>query len=304
MPQVARILPLADGGANAYHGGMDFVAYHLKVFLTFDRNSLVRDMTFRANFLIECVSTLTWTLMDLGLYLLIYGYVKDIAGWGKYEFFIFLATGKFINAIVQTFFMPNCEEVSELIRTGGLDFALLKPIDTQFLISLRKIEWSSLSHVVVAVALLCVGMWHLAQRPENPVHVTPQLVAIYFLYVGCGVGILYSLMISLAATSIWLGQNRSLYDFWFYITNFSRYPMEIYEGPWGSPLRWACTFILPVMLVVNVPASLVAQPFSPEGNPGVTIFLVIFTLFATVGALFGSRWIFSAALRSYRSASS
>ena len=39
----------------------------------------------------------------------------------------------FVNSIVQTFFMPNAEEFSELIRTGGLDFALLKPIDTQFL---------------------------------------------------------------------------------------------------------------------------------------------------------------------------
>ena len=40
-------------------------------------------------------------------------------------------------------------------------------------------------------------------------------------------------MIGLSATSIWLGQNRSLYDFWFYITNFSRYPMEIYNGRLG-----------------------------------------------------------------------
>ena len=30
--------------------------HYLRVFLTFARNSLVRDMTFRANFLIECVS--------------------------------------------------------------------------------------------------------------------------------------------------------------------------------------------------------------------------------------------------------
>ena len=45
-------------------------------------------------------------------------------------------------------------------------------------------------------------------------------------------------MIGLAATSIWLGRNQSLYDFWFYITNFSRYPMEIYEGAFGSPLRF------------------------------------------------------------------
>ena len=52
----------------------------------------------------------------------------------------------FINSIVQMFFMTNADEFSELIRTGGLDFALLKPIDTQFLISLRKIEWASLSN--------------------------------------------------------------------------------------------------------------------------------------------------------------
>ena len=43
-----------------------------------------------------------------------------------------------INSLVQAFFMPNCEDISELIRTGGLDFALLKPIDTQFLISLAE----------------------------------------------------------------------------------------------------------------------------------------------------------------------
>ena len=32
----------------------------------------------------------------------------------------------FINSIVQMFFMTNADEFSELIRTGGLDFALLE----------------------------------------------------------------------------------------------------------------------------------------------------------------------------------
>ena len=40
--------------------------------------------------------------------------------------------------------MTNADEFSELIRTGNLDFALLKPIDTQFLVSLQRIDWSSL----------------------------------------------------------------------------------------------------------------------------------------------------------------
>ncbi len=79
--------------------------------------------------------------MNLGFYLLIFQFTTTIGegtGWGKYQFFVFLATTLFVNSIVQAFFMPNCEEFSELIRTGGLDFALLKPIDTQFLISLQQ----------------------------------------------------------------------------------------------------------------------------------------------------------------------
>ncbi|HZL91483.1 MAG TPA: ABC-2 family transporter protein [Pirellulaceae bacterium] len=276
-----------------------------QVFVTFARNSLVRDMTFRANFIIESLSTITWTLMDLGFYLLIFQFTQSIGpGWGKYEFFAFLATTKFVNAIVQAFFMPNCEEISELIRTGGLDFALLKPIDTQFLVSLRKIDWSALSHALVGAILVIVSLWHLTTRDTEPLlwWQVASALPLYVFYVACGSAILYSLMIGLAATSIWLGQNRSLYDFWFYITNFSRYPMEIYDGAWGLPLRYVCLYVVPVLVVVNVPARILAQPLYPEPSVGVP--LALFAIVATAGCLVISRLVFQRALRSYRSASS
>jgi ABC-2 type transport system permease protein len=109
-------------------------------------------------------------------------------------------------------------------------------------------------------------------------------------------------MIGLSASSIWLGRNQSLYDFWFYITNFSRYPMEIYEGTYGRPLRWLFTFIIPVLIVVNVPAQTLAQPVSPLSPYRVP--LAIFTVIAAGVCLLLSRWIFQASLFRYRSASS
>jgi ABC-2 type transport system permease protein len=280
-------------------------ANYLRVFLTFARNSLVRDLSFRVNFLIEAASSVTWTMMNLGFYLLIFEHTNQIGadtGWGKWEFFAFLATTMLVNSLVQAFFMPNCEDLSELIRTGGLDFALLKPIDTQFLISLEKIDWSSLANFAAGLILLAVSLVQLSTRAANPLAITPLSVALYSFYVLCGVAILYSLMIALSATSIWLGQNRSLYDFWFYITNFSRYPMEIYEGRWGRPLQWICTYLIPVLVVVNVPARIIARPVSPDGQSPWP--LALFALLATVGSLAASRWIFQAALRNYRSASS
>jgi ABC-2 type transport system permease protein len=273
------------------------------VFATFLRNSLIREMTFRANFLIECLSSVTWTLMNLGFYLLIFHHTDQFGGgWGKWEFFVFLSTTMIVNSVVQAFFMPNCEEVSELIRTGGLDFALLKPIDTQFLISLQKVDWSALANFVAGLILLTASLVQLHTRSQNPLPITAATLLLYPLFVACGVGIMYALMISLSSTSIWLGRNQSLYDFWFYITNFSRYPMEIYEGPIGGVLRFAFTFIIPVLVVVNVPARLLARPLYPEN--AFDWGLAGFTLLATAGVLLLSRWLFLTALSKYRSASS
>ena len=274
---------------------------YLRVFLTFVRNSLIRDMMFPANFIIEVISSIGWILMNLGFYVLIFQYTDHIGSgaatgdaWDKYQFFVFIATTMFVNSLVQAFFMPNAQEFSEMIRTGSLDFALLKPIDTQFLISLHRFSWPSLSNFGVALLLLAysvpqledvsLGWWHLVR---------------YVVYVTAGVLILYSLMVSLASTSIWLGRNQSLYNFWFYITNFSRYPMEIYNGDFGTPLRLFFTFLIPILVVINVPARMLAKPLSAEYRH-----LAIFAAAATLCSLLASRWIFKQALKSYRSASS
>lgn len=278
---------------------------YLRVLLTIMRNSLVRDMSFRSNFLIECVSSMSWVMMNLGFYILVFRFTREIGpgtGWGKYEFFAFLATTMLVNSVVQAFFMPNAQEFSELIRTGNLDFALLKPIDTQFLISLHRVEWSALSNFLVGVLLLAYSLWQMTTEADNPLTLHVWMAFAYPLYVACGIVILYSLMITLASTSIWLGRNQTLYNFWFYITNFSRYPMEIYNGRVGTPLRLVFTFIIPVLVVVNVPARIVAQPLR-HLDP-TTQRLLLFAIAATAGSFLASRWVFTRALHSYRSASS
>lgn len=277
-----------------------------RVFLTFARNSLVRDMTFRTNFIIQCLSSISWTAMNFGFFELVFRYTPAIGehtGWGKHEYFVFLATTWLVNSVIQAFCMPNAQEFSELIRTGNLDFALLKPIDTQFLISFHKVEWSSLANVFMGLGVLGYSLSELMSRPENPLTLTPLIVVLYFFYLGCGAVILYSVMIALSATSIWLGRNQTLYNFWFYITNFSRYPMEIYTRGWGLPLFVLFTFIVPVLVVVNVPARMLAQPLRPHGAAW-EVPLAGFALLATVLSLFASRFVFQKALGSYRSASS
>lgn len=278
---------------------------YTKVFFTFARNSLIRDMTFRTNFILDCISSLGWTAMNVGFYLIIFQFTDSIgadSGWDQDRFFLFIATTWFINSLVQAFFMPNAEEFSELIRTGGLDFALLKPIDTQFLISFRKVSWSSLANFAAGMVIAAVALYRLATRDVDPYVPSATSVLLYVAFVLCGIAIMYSLMICLAATSVWLGRNQTLYNFWFYLTNFSRYPMEIYNVSWGASLYGFFTFVIPILVVVNVPARLLARPVNPQ--TGDQYWLAGWTLFVTLASVLISRWFFRRALNSYKSASS
>ena len=268
-------------------------AHYARVFGRFFVNSAVREMTFRGNFVITVLTRMFWFAAQLTLFELIYRSVNHINDWNREEYFAFMATGMLINAIVETFFMPNCANFSELIRTGSLDFALLKPIDTQFLISFEKVELAQLNQVLLALALLC---WSLAQSGKQ---VDGMQVVLYLLHVAAGILFFYSLMIMLASTSIWFGRNQGLYDFWFYITVFARYPRSIYSGsPAGDVLMFTFTCILPILLVVTVPARVLLGKLLVPG------WLTLMLPAASILAAILARAVFHLSLRSYRSASS
>lgn len=276
---------------------MSAQANYLRVWLTFLRNSAVRELSFRGNFILNGITRAFWFAAQLTLYEIIYSNVDAIQGWSREQYFAFMATGMLINSIIEMFFMPNCAHFSELIRTGNLDFALLKPIDTQFLISCEKVELSMLNQMLFSVALLTYGLIGIGEP------VSMLQVAAYLTFVIVGVMFFYSLMIAVAAMSVWLGRNQGLYDFWFYITVFARYPRNIYDGvddsrieP-GEVLQSAFTYIVPILLVVTVPAEVIGKSLESWALP-------LVSLTASLVGLVAARLIFQWSLKSYRSASS
>jgi ABC-2 type transport system permease protein len=250
---------------------------------------------------------MSWAGMNWGLFKIIYGITGEIgrgSGWHEDEFFIFLGTIWIINSLIQTFFMANAEEFSELIRTGNLDFALLKPIDTQFLISFPRVNWAQLPNGMLGVVLIIYSIRNLMADPAKELYFSVFSLAAFVFFVLCGAVVMYSVMICLASTSIWFGRNQNLYNFWFYITNFYRYPMEIYQrNGIGMALWGTFTFVIPILVVSNIPARVLAQPL---GTPwkmwewG----LAGYAILGSIWSLWASRWVFRKALLSYRSASS
>jgi ABC-2 type transport system permease protein len=266
---------------------------YLRVFTAFFRNAWSREISFQGNFLVNLITRGFWFGMQIFLMDVIYRQVNLINDWTHEEYLAFMATGMLINAIVEAFFMPNCAQFSELIRTGNLDFALLKPIDTQFLISFEKMDLGMITQIGLAGSLLSYALWR---------HGTPPSVAtavFYVLLLASAVCFFYSLMISLAALSIFFGRNQGLLDFWFYITIFARYPSSIYSGsPAGEVIRFTFSYVLPILLVVTIPARvLLGKLLEPSWLSGLA-------LASGVGSLLIARAVFQWSLQHYRSASS
>jgi ABC-2 type transport system permease protein len=264
-----------------------------RVFATFFHNSLMRELTFRSNFWITLLTRGFWFAIQVVMFDLIFRNVSQINDWSREEYFGFMATGMLVNAIVEAFFMPNCARFSELIRTGDLDFVLLKPIDTQFLVSLEKMELAMVSQFAFSLGLLGYSLWGAHHQ------VTITGVAMYLLLIVAAVTFFYSLMIGLAATSIFFGRNQGLLDFWFYVTIFARYPSDIYSGsPSAEVFRFLFSYVLPILLVITVPARVVLGKVLVPGWPG------LYTLASAAISFTVARAVFHWSLKHYRSASS
>ncbi len=274
-------------------------AHYSRVFFTFFRNGLVREMTFRGNFILEILTSAFWFTAQITLFHIIYRNVDAIQDWSREQYFAFMATGMLINAIVEMFFMPNCAEFCERIRTGNLDFVLLKPIDPQFLISFEKMDLTMVGQLLMSLGLLGYAAFRMTMTGQFTQAITPLAVVTYLVLLAAGVAFFYSLMLTLACTSLWFGRNTGLYDFWFYVTAFARYPASVYSGtPSGEVLRFAFSYIIPILLVVTVPARvLLGMALEPS-------WLTWMVIGGALAGLLVSRVIFQWSLRRYRSASS
>lgn len=273
---------------------MDQPPRYRRVFGLFMRNSLIREMTFRSNFVITLLTRLFWFSAQIVLFRVIYSHVDSIRDWSEYEYYAFMASFMLVFSIIEAFFLPNAIQFGERIRTGDLDFALVKPIDPQFLVSLERIDFAVLTNAVFAVGVLVFALVKLA--------VVPSLGSI-LLYVGLiavAVAFFYSLMISLAAASIFLGRNTGLQDFWFYVTIFGRYPQSFFaRSGLGDQIVVGLSYVLPILLVITVPArTLLGKDLQPDW------WVVLIAPTITVGLVLLSRQIFLRSLSRYSSASS
>lgn len=207
---------------------------YLRLFGAFARIGLANEMAFRINFVMKLVVEALWLSILLLFYDVLFtkmGSGRTIGGdWDRYGYLFFVGCHYALSGVIETFFLENCTGLAELVRTGDLDQYLLKPIDEQFLITCRHMDWSTFPNVLQGAGVMIYALWGMG-RP-----VTLEQVVAFFVLFGCGVAMTYSFLLLLCSASVWMVRNQSLVEMWWLFTTLMRYPRELFKGVWVSPI--------------------------------------------------------------------
>jgi ABC-2 type transport system permease protein len=264
------------------------VRRYIEIYSIMLRNSLIREMSFKANFVLWMVVEILWFCGQIVFFSIIFGQVDRIGDWTKWEVVLLVGTHQIIAQLFQAFFFVNVANIPELVRTGKLDSLLALPVDSQFAVSTKQFGLDSvinagLGGVVVVFSLVQLG-------------IVPSLMSIllYLVALLFGVAVHYSIMLSLAAVSFWIVRAQGLVYGYFNFLNIARYPDVIYPRLFRFIFGW----IIPVVIIANIPARLLIKSL---GQP---YWLMFHLVVASTIAFWLSRVFWRFALRHYSSASS
>lgn len=251
------------------------------------KNSVAREMSFKANFLLWILVELLWFAMQLCFIGVLYLHTEHIGTWTQWQVVLLIGASHFVQQIFQAFFLINCTNLSELVRNGKLDFLLLLPVNTRFVVSLRQVDLGAFVNAASAIAVMIYAARQLQLAPSA------GQIAGFLALCAAGVMIHYSLMFLLASISFWTVRAQGIVWGYYNLFNVARLPDEAF----GGLFKALFTFALPMLLVSNVPVRLLADKLS---SPGPVLLLLGMSVVCFAVSELG--WRFS--MRRYTSASS
>jgi ABC-2 type transport system permease protein len=274
LPPPASVGPTGHGARRALQVGGALL-----------RASLLIGLQYRAGFLLDAVSGVLRTAARIAPIGLVFQHHSAVAGWSMADMTMVMALFLLMQAFLQGFIQPNLGAVVDDVRTGSFDLVLLRPADSQLLVSVRTVDPSQVWDLVAA---LVVGAAAIYQQP--PANALDVLVALGMLV--AGMVSLYGLWLFAICLAFLVFRIDNLRYLLHSMTDAARWPVEVYGG-W---VRWLFTVALPIGVFTSFPAMALRGRWDLE---------LILTA-AGVALLFGwgSRRAWLASLERYTSASS
>src|SRR5690606_30815203 len=209
-------------------------------------------------------------------------------GWEFAQTLAVLGVFLTVSALRGLFISPSLDSLAGMdgeIWRGEFDFTLLRPVDTQFVGSVRDWRLFSLGDLLLGLVVLGFAVTRLA-LPLTFAHALGFVLTL--LISGL---LLYAILLTFASLTFW---SPGFLFGWVFdgLFQMARYPVRLYPGV----LRLVLTWLVPVGVITTVPARALSGDLPPALLAGSFAFAAAAVLAASA--------LFRAGLRRYASASS
>lgn len=259
---------------------------YLRLYYKFVQYSLMRAIAYKQDFLVWALVMVGWVIINLIFYQLLYLNVDSIAGWTKGEMLTLQGFYFIFDFIIWGIIWPNMYLLPQKINTGELDFELLKPINTQFLISFKNIDLDNFTQGILGIITIFYGLNLLQVTPSATqifLSIIFVLIAAVFVYAGYFITMCFA---------FWQGRIDNLQFLFPSVRHVWRNPDAFYR-PF---LHFGLMLILPITLVTNVPTRALLNTLVWHN--------VVLLIIVAATTLIASHFVFKFALTRYSSASS
>ncbi len=243
-------------------------------------------LAYRANFINMLIGSVGYGIFSFFSIILLTSWTPVIFGWKREELIFLMGIYNIVvGGIFHMIFSLNFHYFAGAIDLGTLDGILLKPIDSQFLMSFTKIFFTQIARIImgITVCLYIIFAFNL--------HVTTGGLFVFIILSLLGIAILYSVWYSVMILTIWNPRLSNLIDLMYRLNDLTRFPPQMYRTEQNYLF-----FIIPFTFVLVIPMKALLQKVT---------FVDIFLLtFFSLLFLYLTRKFWQFALRSYTSASS
>ena len=260
---------------------------YFNIWKAFFKNTLSRDMEFKLNFIFEIFIDSIYYLSLFFFFKIIFQFTQTLGDFNQDAVIIFLITLYISDSLYVFFLGGNVFNINSAVKQGDLDFILLKPVNSQFFISCRYVNFHALVSLIILSTLLI--------KLTYSYHGNTIILLNYLFFdisLILGMFIFYSFEFIISSLVFWF-RNFS-YAGWLAgeLIKYSRRPDSIYKNFFRKMLFT----IFPMAMISSVPARFLIF--------GINIKLFIIQIIVSIIFLWITTIIWKKGLLRYESASS
>lgn len=216
-----------------------------KLATLFARVSIQNVAAYRFDMLMRIVVSIMHMTSELLMVYTIFHNTNSIGGWRWQHMLVLIGVYRMVAGGLRISILPNMHKLLEDIQQGTLDFVLLRPINSQFLVSIREIVIYRLVDVVLGGGIAVIGCVKLHGT------VATSDLMLFALMIAAAYVIIYSIWLMLATMCFWFVRVQNIEMVFWNVFEAGRYPIAIYPQ-W---LQWSLTYLLPLAFITTVPAA-------------------------------------------------